>query len=102
MRIPPGRPVSPASPRSVAMDMGILLLVLASGPPSGSKRYVATRPPYSQPVPPRLSASGPPSGLFLRLRAIALALRVGTSLRDLLTVVRSPTPVLLAPGPGAG
>src|SRR5439155_10172964 len=38
---------------------------LASGPPSGLLGYIATRPPYYRPVPPRRQlASGPPSGCF--------------------------------------
>jgi ankyrin repeat protein len=31
--------------------------LLASGPPAGSLRYIASRPPYYQPVPPRVSAA---------------------------------------------
>src|SRR5207247_8475183 len=53
--------------------------VLASGPPAGSLRYIASRPLYFRPVPPRL---------FQR-RAHRPG-RFGTSLRDLLTSGRFP------------
>src|SRR6059036_3803446 len=48
---------------ALAKDAPKLDRFLASGPPSGSLRYTASRPLYFRPVPPRrFLASGPPSG----------------------------------------